>query len=157
MINNTTSVIIGGGAAGFFTAVNGKRADNRVIILEGGPRLLTKVKVSGGGRCNVTHHLFDVKSLVNCYPRGSKELIGPFHRFQPQDTINWYKDRGVDLHVESDGRMFPTTNSSQTIIDCLRQNAEKAGVEIRKGHLVKGIEKQGTGFLIKLRNITTLL
>jgi predicted Rossmann fold flavoprotein len=126
-------VIAGGGAAGFFAAIACAEANPalEVILLEATAHLLAKVKISGGGRCNVTHACFDPRELVKRYPRGSRELLGAFHRFQPRDTIAWFADRGVELKTEADGRMFPTTDSSQTIIDCLMSAAKKAGVEIR--------------------------
>lgn len=124
--------IIGGGAAGFFCALSAKQThpDANVIIIEKTAKLLAKVKISGGGRCNVTHHCFDIKELIKRYPRGSKELIGPMHRFGPQDTIDWFEARGVAIKAEEDGRMFPITDSSQTIIDCLMKEAEVLGVKI---------------------------
>ncbi|MFN0065187.1 MAG: aminoacetone oxidase family FAD-binding enzyme, partial [Chlamydiales bacterium] len=124
--------IIGGGAAGFFAALAAKEANSEaeVAIYEKSAKLLSKVRISGGGRCNVTHACFDPHLLVQNYPRGHQELLGPFHRFQPRNTIEWFAQRGVELHTERDGRMFPTTNSSQTIIDCLLGEAKKLGVEI---------------------------
>ena len=126
-------VIVGGGAAGFFGAIRAKEThpDWEVVLLEKGAHLLAKVKVSGGRRCNVTHACFDPAQLIKNYPRGSRELLGPFHRFQPKDTIAWFKERGVELKIEEDGRMFPTTDDSQTIIDCLFKAAKDAGVIIR--------------------------
>ena len=125
-------VIAGGGAAGFFAAItcteNNPKAE--VIILERGKRVLEKVKVSGGGRCNVTHACFEPRELINFYPRGSKALLGPFHQFCTGDTIDWFEKRGVKTKIESDGRMFPITNDSQTIINCLMDNAKAAGVKI---------------------------
>lgn len=128
-------LVIGGGAAGFFAAIRAAEAKpgSKVIILEKGRDLLQKVKVSGGGRCNVTHACFDARELVKNYPRGSKALHGPFSRFQPGDTIGWFDQRGVRLKIEEDGRMFPVTDSSLTIINCLTQAAAKAGVEVRTG------------------------
>lgn len=126
-------VVIGGGAAGFFSAINiaEKLPHAQITIVEKAARTLEKVKISGGGRCNVTHACFDVKELCKNYPRGSRELIAPFTRFQPADTIEWFKQRGVRLKAEPDGRMFPTTDNSQTIVDCLTQTAQKAGVAIK--------------------------
>jgi predicted Rossmann fold flavoprotein len=126
-------VIIGGGAAGFFAAINHAQLhpEHSVILLEKSVQLLSKVRISGGGRCNVTHACFEPKELVRNYPRGSQELLGPFHRFQPRDTIAWFAERGIELKTEADGRMFPVTNSSQTIIDCFLKEAEKHGVNIR--------------------------
>ncbi len=125
-------VIIGGGAAGFFAALAAKEANPaaRVTLLEKTAVLLSKVKISGGGRCNVTHGCFDPKELVKNYPRGEKELLGPFHRFQPKDTVAWFEERGVRLKTEADGRIFPISDSSQTIIDCLVDQAQALGVEI---------------------------
>ena len=113
-------VIIGGGAAGFFAAINCAEAhpDYTVTILERSPNLLSKVKISGGGRCNVTHACFEPRQLVKNYPRGEKQLLGPLTRFNPTHTIDWFKARGVDIKKEDDGRMFPVSDNSQTIIDC---------------------------------------
>ncbi len=125
-------VIIGGGAAGFFAAINAaeNNSDAKVIILERTGKVLSKVKISGGGRCNVTNATFEPKVLIKNYPRGSKELLSCFYRFQPKDTIEWFKDRGVELRAEADGRMFPVSNSSQTIIDCFMHEAQKLGIEV---------------------------
>lgn len=147
-------IIIGGGAAGFFTAINA--AENnpklKIIILERGKEVLTKVKVSGGGRCNVTHAEFLPKELTQNYPRGEKELLGPFHTFMTGDTIEWFEKRGVALKIEEDGRMFPMTDSSQTIIDCFLSEAKKFGVEILLNQSVKEIQKDSDHFII---NTTT--
>lgn len=126
-------VIIGGGAAGFFCAVNAARLHPslEVMLLEKTGKLLSKVKVSGGGRCNVTHSCFTISDMVRNYPRGANFLKKTFHQFFTTDTIQWYADRGVQLKTEDDGRMFPVTNSSQTIIDCLMREANKYGVDIR--------------------------
>jgi predicted Rossmann fold flavoprotein len=126
--------IIGGGAAGFFTALTVAEVNPQALVsvYELGKRTLTKVKISGGGRCNVTHSCFDPGALAKHYPRGSKELRSAFHRWQPQDTIQWFANRGVRLKTEADGRMFPVTDASQTIIDCFERNASKAGVSIHK-------------------------
>ena len=132
--------IIGGGAAGFFAAIACARAnpENQVSIYERGPEFLTKVRISGGGRCNVTHACFDSRTLSEQYPRGKRALIAPLHRFSPSDTIAWFEARGVQLKTESDGRMFPVTDSSRTIIDCLLGEARTAGVRL---FLRKGIER----------------
>lgn len=133
--------IIGGGAAGFFSALtlaeNNPSAD--VSILDSASKFLRKVKVSGGGRCNVTHRCFDPKELSQKYPRGEKELRGAFYSWQPEDTIHWFQTRGVPIKAEDDGRMFPVSNNSQTIIDCLQDQAKKLGINLRLGMGVKGI------------------
>ena len=128
----TKTLIIGGGAAGFFSAIH--RAANHpeedVTILERGKSVLEKVRISGGGRCNVTHACWDPRELVKFYPRGAKELLGPFNAFACGDTMGWFGDRGVELKIEDDGRVFPVTDSSQTIIDCLWNTAKGAGVKV---------------------------
>ena len=149
---NMTIAIIGGGAAGMFAAIRCKteHPDAQVLLLEKTNQLLAKVRISGGGRCNVTHSCFDPAQLVKNYPRGSKELIGPFHRFQPKDTVEWFEKQGVLLKTEADGRMFPITDSSETIIQCLMNAADKAGFEIRKHQKIQSIEKINEKFLIEL-------
>jgi hypothetical protein len=144
--------IIGGGAAGIFAAVTTKRLlpEASVIVLEKSAVLLSKVRVSGGGRCNVTHACFDPKQLVNNYPRGYRELLGPFHRFQPRDTIEWFESRGVMLKAEEDGRIFPVTDSSQTIIDCLLKEARELGVEIRLRTHLENISHVDSVFQLQL-------
>lgn len=138
------TAIIGGGAAGFFAAITCAEASpgNEVHIFERGKTVLEKVRISGGGRCNVTHHCFDTRELVKNYPRGSRELIGPFSRFGPEDTVQWFSDRGVLLKTESDGRMFPVTDSSQTIIDCLSRAAHNAGVKVHTSSRIEKIRPQ---------------
>lgn len=122
-------IVIGGGAAGFFGAITAAEAGlSKILILEKSAEVLTKVRISGGGRCNVTHDCYDPQELVQNYPRGQKNLIGPFHHFQPADTITWFEERGVPLKAEADGRMFPTTDQSETIIDCLIDTARRHGV-----------------------------
>ena len=113
-------IVIGGGAAGFFSAINIAvlNPELSVLILERGSEGLQKVKISGGGRCNVTHAQFIPSELTTNYPRGEKELLGPFHQYMTGDTMKWFEDRGIELKIEEDGRMFPMSNSSQTIIDC---------------------------------------
>lgn len=132
------TLILGGGAAGFFTAVNlGKMLPGRrIVILEKSNQVLAKVKVSGGGRCNVTHAEFIPKELVKNYPRGERELLGPFHTFMTGDVVGWFEERGVRLKTEEDGRMFPVTDTSQTIIDCFLKEAQKNGVEVLKNQSV---------------------
>lgn len=149
-MNKINCVIVGGGAAGFFAAlaVKGANPQREVILIERTAQLLSKVRISGGGRCNVTHSCFDPRELVKHYPRGSKELIGPFHRFQPQDTIEWFRKRGVELKTEKDGRMFPLTDSSETIIDCLLSEAKKLGIKIWTQCKLKSIQRSEQGFLL---------
>ncbi len=144
--------IIGGGAAGFFAALAAKEADPEamVSIWERTANLLVKVRISGGGRCNVTHACFDPRVLAQNYPRGSKELIGPFTRFQPKDTVEWFESRGVTLKTEADGRMFPITDNSESIINCLLSECKKLGVEIQTRQFIETITKEGDQFLIKL-------
>ncbi len=139
-------IIVGGGAAGFFAAINIAEQNPflKVAIFERGSEGLTKVKVSGGGRCNVTHAEFIPSELVQNYPRGEKELLGPFHQFMTGDTIEWFEKHGVELKIEEDGRMFPVSDSSRTIIDCFLNEAKKHKVEILYNHSVKSIEKENS-------------
>jgi len=138
-------IVVGGGAAGFFGAITCAEtlglsgAGCRVLVLEKTAHVLGKVKVSGGGRCNVTHACFEPKPLTEYYPRGNKSLIGPFHRWGATDTVEWFQSRGVELKTEADGRMFPITDDSQTVIDCLTQSATNAGVFVRTSTGVKSI------------------
>jgi len=143
--------VIGGGAAGFFAAINLaiKHPDYDVELLEKSSKLLSKVKVSGGGRCNVTHACFDKQELVKNYPRGNRELLQVFSRFDTNDTIVWFKQQGIKLHTEEDGRMFPESNSSQTIINCFLHLAEKHHIRIRKNTEVLHITAQPDGFELK--------
>lgn len=141
-------VVIGGGAAGFFAAIVAAEAGARVTILERGNAVLQKVRISGGGRCNVTHACFDARALVLHYPRGSRELLGPFSRFGPQDTAEWFAQRGVRLKTEDDGRMFPVSDDSQTIVECLWNAAKQAGVQVRTGVRVERIEQTASGWLV---------
>jgi predicted Rossmann fold flavoprotein len=144
-------VIIGGGAAGFFSAINLalQKPGYKITILEKTNKLLSKVKVSGGGRCNVTHHCFSNSELVKNYPRGNKELLQVFSRFNVEDTIEWFKKQGVDLKVEEDGRMFPITDDSQTIIDCFIKLANELNIEIITQCEVFAIKKFGDQFKLK--------
>ena len=132
-------IIIGGGAAGFFTAINlvEKNPKLRVAILERGKSVLEKVRISGGGRCNVTHACFVPNDLVKFYPRGERELKGPFHQFCSGDTIEWFEKHGVELKIEEDGRMFPISDSSQTIIDCFLNATQKLKIDVLTGHSVQ--------------------
>ena len=136
-------LIVGGGAAGFFTAINiaEKNPKFKIAILERGKTVLEKVRVSGGGRCNVTHACFVPNDLVKFYPRGEKELRGPFHQFCSGDTMEWFERHGVELKAEEDGRMFPVSDSSQTIIDCFISATQKLGIEVLTGQSVQSIYK----------------
>jgi predicted Rossmann fold flavoprotein len=136
-------IIIGGGAAGFFAAINiaEQNPKLKVAILERGKEGLQKVKISGGGRCNVTHAEFIPQELVKNYPRGEKELLGPFHTFMTGDTMEWFEKRSIELKIEDDGRMFPKSNSSQTIIDCFLSEAKKHQVEVLYSHSVKTVSQ----------------
>lgn len=151
-------VVIGGGAAGFFAAITCARTfpQVQVSLLEAGKQPLGKVLISGGGRCNVTHACFDPAALVNFYPRGGKALRGSFTRFQAQDTVKWFEAEGVGLKTESDGRMFPVTDSSETIAQCLIDAANDAGVRLKVGVGVSDISHQDGKFQLTLRNATTL-
>ncbi len=144
-------IIIGGGAAGFFAAINiaEQYPELSVAILERGKEGLQKVKISGGGRCNVTHAEFIPSELVLNYPRGEKELLGPFHSFMTGDTIDWFETRGIELKIEEDGRMFPVSDSSQTIVDCFLNEAEKHKVEVLYNHSVKSINTRENDFSIE--------
>jgi predicted Rossmann fold flavoprotein len=143
MNSNFDIIIVGGGAAGFFTAINTveKNPKLKVAILERGKTVLEKVRISGGGRCNVTHACFAPNDLVKFYPRGEKELRGPFHQFCSGDTIDWFERHGVELKIEEDGRMFPTSDNSQTIIDCFLSATQKLGIQIETGQSVQSIFK----------------
>ncbi len=145
---NRTVVVIGGGAAGYFSAINiaDKAANVKVVILEKTTKTLSKVKVSGGGRCNVTHACFVPKELSKYYPRGERELLGPFHTFMTGDTIAWFSERGVELKMEDDGRMFPVSNSSQTIIDCFQKEVKRLGIEVQLSTEVQKIQKVDEAF-----------
>lgn len=143
-------VVVGGGAAGYFAAINAKLQNPllSVILLEKTRQPLAKVRISGGGRCNVTHHCFEPKKLVERYPRGNKELLGPFTKFGPVDTISWFESRGVPLKVEDDGRMFPTSDSSESIIRCLQGEIKKLGIEVR---LEASVQEIKSGFEVVLK------
>jgi len=147
-------IIIGGGAAGFFAAITAAITHSRalIILLEAGREFLTKVRISGGGRCNVTHHCFEPSQLVQYYPRGGKALRGAFSRFQPKDTIAWFKSRDITLKTEADGRMFPITDDSATIANCLLATAKEYGVNLRPNSPVKSLQKIENQFCIELKN-----
>ena len=157
-LNQTWDVVIaGGGPAGFFAAIRCADAARnprlRVLIIEKASQTLGKVIISGGGRCNVTHACFDPARLITFYPRGANELRGAFSRFQPRDTVEWFESRGVKLKTEADGRMFPVTDSSATIAECLRSAAKKAGVQVQVGTNLLGVEKTSRGgFRLEVRS-----
>lgn len=138
-------ILVGGGAAGFFTAINigCKNQQLKIAILERGKEVLSKVRISGGGRCNVTHACFIPNDLVKFYPRGEKELRGPFNTFSAGDTIEWFEKRGVPIKTEDDGRMFPVTNSSQTIIDCFMAEAKRLNIQILYGESLQSLYNAG--------------
>jgi predicted Rossmann fold flavoprotein len=147
-------LIVGGGAAGFFTAINivERNPKAKVAILERGAEVLGKVRISGGGRCNVTHACFESNELVKFYPRGEKELRGPFHQFCSGDTIEWFERHGVALKIEDDGRMFPVSNSSQTIIDCFLKATQQLGIKVLTGQSVQSIFKKDNYWKIDTQN-----
>jgi len=158
-MNSRRVIVVGGGAAGFFAAITCAETlpGAQVTILEKGPEFLSKVRISGGGRCNVTHACFDPRDFATRFPRGEKELIGPFQRFQARDTVAWFKARGVKLNIECDGRIFPLSNTSQTIIDCLVGAAKTAGVQMRTGCGVERVTRRVEGgFDVALSNGETL-
>ena len=151
-------IVVGGGAAGFFAAITCAEAapEAAVTVLERGPQFLSKVRISGGGRCNVTHACFDERELAARYPRGGRALLSPFKNFQARDTVAWFESRGVRLKTEADGRMFPVSDSSQTIIDCLMNAARAAGVKLRLNCGVEHISRNGQGgFELTIANNTS--
>ena len=146
-------IIIGGGAAGYFTAINAKekKPELEIVILEKGKEVLQKVKISGGGRCNVTHACFDPKELVEFYPRGGKELLGPFHQFMTGDTFVWFENRGVPLKIEDDNRVFPQANTSQAIIDCFQKEIDTLGIKVLKNHGVNSVSREENKWIVKTK------
>ena len=161
MAEHKRIVIVGGGAAGFFAAIAAAEAlggaggacpGGSVTLYEATAHLLAKVRVSGGGRCNVTHACFEPRELVKKYPRGGRELIGAFSRWQPRDTVTWFAARGVTLKTESDGRMFPVTDESSTIVDCLQRAAAAAGVRVVTGMGVRTLTWQEKAFVVELNS-----
>lgn len=146
--------VIGGGAAGFFSAISAKthNPDAQVTIYEKSDKLLSKVRISGGGRCNVTHHCFKINELVKFYPRGEKALKKAFGMFSPSDTISWFNERGVELKTEADGRMFPVTDSSNTIIDCLMKEVHNLGIGIKKKSAIKTLRESGNNLILGFKN-----
>lgn len=147
-------IVIGGGAAGFFCAVNAARMNPKldVIIVEKSNKLLSKVRISGGGRCNVTHACFSIPEMVKKYPRGANFVKKTFHQFFTEDTINWFLERGVKLKTEQDGRMFPITDSSETIIECLLREADKYNVNVKMHAEVKNISRENNRWSIVFAN-----
>lgn len=154
VLNSRRIIVVGGGAAGVFAAIATAEAapEFEVLVLEKSPHFLAKVRISGGGRCNVTHACFDPREFTRRYPRGEKELIGPFQRFSARDTVAWFESRGARLKTESDGRMFPITDSSQTIIDCLLSAAKKVGAKLRANCGVESVARKGDEFELVLSN-----
>lgn len=150
-INHFDCIVIGGGAAGFFGAINcaASNVSLKIAILERGNEVLNKVRISGGGRCNVTHACFDPDELTQYYPRGQKELRGPFHAFNCLDTVNWFESHGVKLKAEADGRMFPVTDDSETIVRCLMDNALRSGIKIYTSIRVDSFQKKTSHFHVK--------
>jgi len=142
-------IIIGGGAAGFFCAANLDEKKYNITILEQNSDVLQKVKISGGGRCNVTHACFDPKELVQFYPRGNKELLSVFTKFQPGDTMDWFEKRKVSLKIENDNRTFPESNSSQTIINTFQNEIQQKNVDVKTKCSVKEIEKLDESYIVK--------
>jgi len=144
-------VIIGGGAAGFFAAINAAELnpDLEIIILEASGNVLQKVKVSGGGRCNATNACFEPRELVKFYPRGAKELLGPFHQFMTGDTMEWFENHGVPMKIEDDNRVFPVANTSQAIIDCFLKHADSYNIQVLKKHRVQSVSNKKDGFTIQ--------
>lgn len=147
-------IITGGGPAGFFAAIRCAELNPKlkILIIEKASQTLGKVIISGGGRCNVTHACFEPAKLITYYPRGGNELRGAFTKFQPKDTVEWFESRNVKLKVESDGRMFPVTDDSNTIADCLRESARKAGVKVKTGLNLLNIESKKNVFRLEVRN-----
>lgn len=150
-------IILGGGAAGIFAAISAKSTypTARILLLEKSAVLLTKVRISGGGRCNVTHACFEPKQLVKNYPRGEKELLGPFSVFQPSDTIAWFESRGVSLKTEIDGRIFPQTDQSETIIQALLTEANQLGIVIKLIEHIETIDRTEISFILHTKKNQT--
>jgi len=146
-------VIVGGGAAGYFTAINAKEKNPEleITILEKGKEVLQKVKISGGGRCNVTQACFEPKELVKFYPRGEKELLGPFHQFMTGDTFEWFNNRGVPLKIENDNRVFPEANTSKAIIDCFQHAVDRLHIKVLTNHGVNSVSKQGNKWIVSTK------
>ena len=156
MSRSLSHAIIGGGAAGFFAALTlGQlKPTDKIFIFEKNNQVLSKVRISGGGRCNVTHACFEPAQLTKHYPRGENELRGPFTRFQPRDIVEWFEARGVSLKREEDGRMFPSTDSSDTIIKTFLQEASKIGISVKLGHTVHSIQQDESRFKLNINEMT---
>lgn len=152
-------IVIGGGAAGFFTAINAaeRNIELKIAILERGKDVLQKVKVSGGGRCNVTHACFEPEKLVKFYPRGEQELLEPFRKFNPSHTVEWFENRGIKIKKEADGRMFPESNTSQSIIDCLVGAARQLKIEILTNARVESLDYQNPNWKLNVAGDRVLL
>lgn len=157
--NNTVYdwVSIGGGAAGFFGAIqfaeafrSSSKREAKILILEASSKILSKLKISGGGRCNVTHHCFDISKLVSNYPRGQRELVSVFSKFSPKDCVEWFEKRGVPLKTESDGRIFPKSDRSESIIHCLDTQRKNLGIELRTKAPLKGLSREEEIFSLKI-------
>jgi hypothetical protein len=144
-VNPRQIIVVGGGAAGFFSAITAAEQGATVTLLEKTGRFLDKVRISGGGRCNVTHACFEPREFATRYPRGGRALLSPFSKFSARDTVGWFEARGVKLKTEVDGRMFPVTNTSQTIMDCLMNAALTAGVKLRLNCSVESVAKTADG------------
>jgi hypothetical protein len=144
-VSSRQIIVVGGGAAGFFAAIAAAEAGAAVTLLEKTARFLDKVRISGGGRCNVTHACFDLRDFSLRYPRGGRALLSPFQKFSARDTVDWFAARGVKLKTEADGRMFPVTDASQTIVDCLMNAAQAAGVKLRLNGAVESVQKDAAG------------
>lgn len=158
-LNETIDIlIIGGGAAGFFTAINAaeRNPKAKIVILEQGKKVLHKVRISGGGRCNVTHAEFLPRELSKHYPRGEKELLGPFHSFMTGDVMQWFEERGVALKIEADGRVFPESDSSESIINCFLEEVDKKGIQVLKNQKVEQLSRKDENWKVqtKLSNFT---
>jgi len=155
---NWDVIVVGGGPAGFFAAIRCAELNPklRVLVIEKARQTLGKVLISGGGRCNVTHACFDPAQLITYYPRGGATLRGAFTRFQPADTVKWFESHGVRLKTEADGRMFPVTDSSETIADCLRESAKKVGIIVQIGMSLQKVEKSSdNGFKLTVQKEAT--
>jgi predicted Rossmann fold flavoprotein len=151
-------IVVGGGAAGFFCAIQcaERNPDYKILILEKSNKLLSKVKISGGGRCNVTHACYDPIEMIKNYPRGNKELLGPFHQFLCGDMMQWLEENGVQTKTEADGRVFPVTDNSQTIIDCFLNKCKQLDIEIKTCIGINAIEKTEKGWLLHTSGNTFL-